>query len=90
MNDIELMKMFHSFYDLTGIDCYLCLRKSSSFSKNFVELATRGILNNDINSFLIKEESIKLKNIFMFEMTMYLELSMNLIDNIFFFNLLFG
>jgi hypothetical protein len=26
----------------------------------------------------------------MFEMTMYLELSMNLIDNIFFFNLLFG
>ena len=72
MDDIELMKMLHGFDNLACEHGSLSFRKPSSIFESLIKLASRCVLEDHIDSFLIEEEAIELEDVLVLQMTVYL------------------
>lgn len=89
MYDIFLLKINKSVKHLFHIFLYCCLIKFPFLFQQTIKISLSRILHHDVNLLLVKKETIHCEDILVFEMTVYLNLSSDLIEYLFLENFLF-
>lgn len=90
MYDIHAVNVNYSSNNVFDVMSDFLFTEFAFFSERMIQLSAWSIFQNEVNLFIVKEETIHFENILIVHMWMNLNLSPNLIDNIRLPNLLFG
>lgn len=82
MNHVFAMQVFHSLDDLSDIAGDQLLFEPTNLIQNGVKVWPSSILQDDVDSFFIKEEPEHGENIRVIKMTVYLDLPSHPIPNV--------